>query len=106
MNRKAYTLIELLVIAAIIGIFAAVLGPVFVNSRREATIATSAEHLKQVALAEIMYQSDYDDDFVISSNDQCDLGCPATEYDSCPGGSLTTPKDWNLCLLPYVKNLQ
>jgi len=61
MHRKAFTLIELLVVIAIIAILAAILFPVFAQAKTAAKKTTSISNLKQVELAEKMYQADYDD---------------------------------------------
>jgi prepilin-type N-terminal cleavage/methylation domain-containing protein/prepilin-type processing-associated H-X9-DG protein len=61
MRRKGFTLIELLVVIAIIAILAAILYPVFARAREKAYQATCQSHLKQYAMAIIMYCGDYDD---------------------------------------------
>jgi len=58
--RRAFTLIELLVVIAIIAILAAILFPVFARAREKARQASCASNLKQIALAERMYEQDYD----------------------------------------------
>ncbi len=60
MKRTGFTLIELLVVIAIIAILAAILFPVFARAREKARQASCQSNLKQIALAEIMYVSDYD----------------------------------------------
>ncbi|UCH36370.1 MAG: DUF1559 domain-containing protein [Armatimonadota bacterium] len=64
MTRKGFTLIELLVVIAIIAILAALLFPVFAAAREKARQATCLSNMKQIALAAIMYASDYDEVFV------------------------------------------
>lgn len=68
MQRKAFTLIELLVVIAIIAILAAILFPVFARARAKAQQASCLSNLKQIALAEKMYASDWAD---LWSNDNC-----------------------------------
>jgi len=104
-KKRAFTLIELLVVIAIIAILAAILFPVFAQAKLAAKRASSLSNVKQITLAEIMYQNDYDDDFVISSNDQCETGCPSTIATHCPANLPTTPANWSLALEPYIKTL-
>jgi prepilin-type N-terminal cleavage/methylation domain-containing protein/prepilin-type processing-associated H-X9-DG protein len=59
--RKAFTLIELLIVIAIIAILAALLFPVFAQAREAARKTTCQSHLKQVGAALAMYRSDYDE---------------------------------------------
>jgi type II secretory pathway pseudopilin PulG len=97
-----------LVVIAIIAILAAILFPVFAQAKLAAKGAASLSNVKQITLAEIMYQNDYDDDFVISVQDQCEAGCPSTvptiEAGPC-GGSTVLALNWSLALEPYIKTL-
>lgn len=58
--RRGFTLIELLVVIAIIAILAAILFPVFARAREKAQQTSCLSNMKQLALAETMYISDYD----------------------------------------------
>jgi prepilin-type N-terminal cleavage/methylation domain-containing protein/prepilin-type processing-associated H-X9-DG protein len=62
--RRGFTLIELLVVIAIIAILAAILFPVFARAREKARQASCLSNLKQMALASLMYNSDYDQKFM------------------------------------------
>jgi len=107
-KKRAFTLIELLVVIAIIAILAAILFPVFAQAKLAAKGAASLSNVKQITLAEIMYQNDYDDDFVISANDQCEAGCPssiATIESGVCFGSTVTAQNWSLAIEPYIKTL-
>ncbi|MFN4179165.1 MAG: prepilin-type N-terminal cleavage/methylation domain-containing protein [Armatimonadota bacterium] len=61
--RKGFTLIELLVVIAIIAILAAILFPVFSRARDKARQATCTSNLKNIGMAFLMYQQDYDGKF-------------------------------------------
>jgi prepilin-type N-terminal cleavage/methylation domain-containing protein/prepilin-type processing-associated H-X9-DG protein len=91
--RRGFTLIELLVVIAIIAILAAILFPVFARAREKARQTSCLSNLKQIGLAEKMYESDYDE--VTGS------------YDSHPGG-LSSPNSYSYkqMLEPYLKNEQ
>ena len=67
MKRKAFTLIELLVVIAIIAILAAILFPVFSQAKDAAKKTKSISNMKQIALASLMYASDYDDTLPMSA---------------------------------------
>ena len=96
MIRKAFTLIELLVVIAIIAILAAILFPVFAQAKAAAKAAASVSNVKQSALAIVMYGSDYDDNFPLSTawntgNDQLSYGA---------GLAFAT---WAWTIQPYMK---
>ncbi len=59
--RRAFTLIELLIVIAIIAILAAILFPVFAQAREKARQATCTSNMKQIGLAILMYATDYDE---------------------------------------------
>lgn len=93
-RRGAFTLIEILVVIAIIAILASILFPVFARARENARRASCMSNLKQIGLAMYMYSQDYDERLVPQSiYGPGKTGAPANFY-------------WNYCLEPYVKSEQ
>ena len=59
--NRAFTLIELLIVIAIIAILAAILFPVFAQAREKARQAACVSNLRQIGTAFTMYVQDYDE---------------------------------------------
>lgn len=94
-KRYGFTLIELLVVIAIISILAAILFPVFARARENARRASCQSNLKQIGLAFMQYNQDYDERFpkmIISSYTNANLH--------------GQPFGWADALQPYVKSRQ
>ena len=89
-KRAAFTLIEILVVIAIIAILAAILFPVFARARENARRSSCQSNLKQSSLAVIQYTQDYDERFP--------LGLTADA-----SGNHQTAFD---LIQPYLKNTQ
>ena len=81
-----FTLIELLVVIAIIAILAAILFPVFATAREKARQTSCASNLKQLGVAFLQYEQDYDERFITPAQ---------------PSG----PKGWAYTVYPYVKSV-
>ncbi len=96
-NRSAFTLIELLVVIAIIAILAAILFPVFAQTREQARSISCLSNFRQTGLAMSMYTQDYDETFV--NVNSCGFA------GSCYG---VYPQDqpWPLVVYPYMKSWQ
>ena len=62
-SRRAFTVIELLVVVATVVILAAILFPTFAQARAKAHQASCASHLAQIARAGMMYVQDNDERF-------------------------------------------
>lgn len=61
MNRRAFTLMELLIVIGIIAVLAALLFPVFAQVRKRSQATVCVSNLSQVGKAIGLYASDYDD---------------------------------------------
>ncbi len=83
--RRGFTLIEVLVVVAIIAILAAILFPVFAKARERARSAACLSNLRQLMMALSMYSSDND----------CQL--PYWQQTG-PDGAII----WSQAVLPYV----
>jgi prepilin-type N-terminal cleavage/methylation domain-containing protein/prepilin-type processing-associated H-X9-DG protein len=96
--RRGFTLIELLVVIAIIAILAAILFPVFAKAREKARQASCQSNLKQIALAALMYASDYDQ----RPLPMYTFGWKVTGT----AGTWSSRIWWNGLIEPYTKNRQ
>ena len=86
MKRTGFTLIELLVVIAIIAILAAILFPVFAKVREKARQTSCASNMKQIGVAIIQYQQDYDEKFPTAYDDAWHHG-------------------WSTTTQPYIKSV-
>lgn len=99
-NRKAFTLIELLIVVAIISILASILFPVFARARENARRASCLSNLKQMGLGLRMYTQDFDERMPPAYVKVTDSNW---KY---PNGSTESTRAWYLLIYPYVKNYQ
>jgi prepilin-type N-terminal cleavage/methylation domain-containing protein/prepilin-type processing-associated H-X9-DG protein len=88
--RRAFTLIEILVVVAIVGILAAILFPVFARARENARRTSCSSNLKQIFLAHSMYRDDYDGIFAPCA------------YLNASGGQV----EWPELFFPYTRSQQ
>ena len=94
-KQTGFTLIELLVVIAIIAILAAILFPVFAQARAKARQTSCLSNLKQLGLASMQYEQDYDETLV-----QSFIGVgPSWSGYTYPGN-----QRWQDLLLPYSKS--
>lgn len=107
---RAFTLIELLIVIAIIALLAAILFPVFSRARENARRSSCASNLKQMALGMMQYTQDYDERFVIDrypTSSSVVVGTGAPYSGSCSSLSTACVRPyWPDLLAPYIKNAQ
>lgn len=107
----AFTLIELLIVIAIIAILAAILFPVFARARENARRSSCMSNLKQIGLGFLQYVQDYDERLPGSGQN----GAPPGAGAWMPGSSTSTDAYCTTtepCLttqsgiFPYIKSAQ
>lgn len=101
-RSRAFTVVELLVVVAVIALLAAILFPLFAAAREKGRQSVCASNLKQLWLANLLYSADYDEHFVPAAQD-------FFEYDSIrwfgkrdPRTRRFEPKDGPL--VPYLRD--
>ncbi len=100
-TKRGFTLIELLVVIAIIAILAAILFPVFARAREKARQSNCLSNLKQLGLANLMYNQDFDQKHPIYWR-----GKVMPEGDAFDDGVSKHGLTFYSVLLPYTKNSQ
>lgn len=98
--KQGFTLIELLVVIAIIAILAAILFPVFAQAKEAAKKTACLSNLKQIGTAMQMYQADFDDTWVLWTNNMNGITNPALNL----GGTFGFQHMFPSLVNPYVKN--
>jgi prepilin-type N-terminal cleavage/methylation domain-containing protein len=94
-TQHAFTLIELLIVIAIIAILAGILFPVFASAKIAAKRTASLSNLKQIVLGELMYSIDFDDNLTLFANGD------ASKVED----STSVVDTWVWSTQPYVKSL-
>lgn len=100
-NKKAFTLVEILVVVAIIAILAGILFPVFARAREGARRSSCQSNLKQLGLGVAQYVQDYNNKYPVLE-DSGDGGMFSTGTPL----ALSNKKTWADRILPYIKNRQ
>lgn len=96
-TRRAFTLVELLIVIAIIGLLAAILYPVFDRARENARRASCVARLQQMGLGWTQYSQDYDERALPWATSM------ATDTN---GLYLGLAFRWEILMEPYVKSTQ
>ncbi len=97
-RSKGFTLIEILVVIAIIAILAAILFPVFARARENARRSSCQSNLKQIGLAMMQYTQDFDETMPSIFNQNSNI--------RMPNGSIAPIAPWYQMIYPYMKNIQ
>jgi prepilin-type N-terminal cleavage/methylation domain-containing protein/prepilin-type processing-associated H-X9-DG protein len=113
-RRNGFTLIEILIVIAIIGLLAAILFPAFVRARESAKRASCQSNLKQIGLGFAQYLQDNDGRYPQSQDLLTDPGTYAasrtsTNWSSYINRAPATSDDpilWPAKLQPYLKSRQ
>src|ERR1700722_18680608 len=103
MKSKAFTLIELLFVIAIIAILAAILFPVFAQAKESAKKTACLSNNKQMGLALYMYLGDNDDSLPMA-NYPNNPGNQASAFSYRASGSHYVALNWADLIQPYTKN--
>src|SRR5438552_3088476 len=108
MPRRAFTLVELLTVIAIVALLAALVFPVFSRARESARATTCLSNLKQIGMGVHLYLQDYDETYPMNRFPDAIhamTGCtsPATNYPA--DGLHGTSVNWKRAIEPYIKNL-
>lgn len=90
-QRRAFSLVELLIVIFIVTVLAALLFPVFVRVKQSAGQVAWAENIRQVSLSTSLYINDYDDRYMVA------------RYNPEPEQESTSDRTWVQAVLPYIR---
>lgn len=89
--RRAFTLVEILVVVAVMGVLAALLFAAFQRARESGRRAVCQSNLKQMAAAMQLYLQDNGGKFPVAST-------------TTVTGGVTSSIEWDAALLPYLSS--
>lgn len=92
--KRAFTLIEVIIVLVIVGIFAALLFPVFHKARENARRSSCQSNLKQIGLGFKQYERDYDEKFALAYSNE----------DGVSGYDPSFDRGWMQITQPYLKS--
>jgi len=109
-THRAFSLIELLFVIAIISLLAALLFPVFAKAREQARSATCLSNLRQIGMSLQLYLEDYDETYPMNRLPDAThamQGCALTGSSSYPLSNLEDSSlNWRRVIQPYLKSRQ
>jgi prepilin-type N-terminal cleavage/methylation domain-containing protein/prepilin-type processing-associated H-X9-DG protein len=91
-RRKAFTLVELLVVISIIALLLAILMPALIKTRDNAKRIICSKRLSQISLAMSAYASDCQDKIIMAHD----------PYGTMPPNKQLRSQLWHILLLPYI----
>lgn len=91
-KKRGFSLVELLVVIALIALLAGILFPVFAAAGSQARQSSCASNLKQIGLALVQYAQDHDETM------------PPTRRNDTGTTTNPTRNTWYNLLQPYIKN--
>jgi prepilin-type N-terminal cleavage/methylation domain-containing protein len=105
MRIKAFTLIEILVVIAIISLLAGILFPVFSKAREKSRQSQCLSNLRQIGVALLLYRQDYDGKLPVAT-DTSDRGVASGWHSSNTDiqNTLKTAPVLNITLSSYIKS--
>jgi prepilin-type N-terminal cleavage/methylation domain-containing protein/prepilin-type processing-associated H-X9-DG protein len=111
-TKRGFTLIEVLVVIAIVAILAAILFPVVVSVKESGKATSCAASMRQIGLAATLYMTDFDgalyhhhEDWVLDDGTQVH-NLPA-DISGCVGGghgNSQAGKPWAIFFQPYMQS--
>ena len=108
-DQHGFTLVELLIVLAVIALITAILFPIFARTREKARQGSCLSNLRQIAIASQMYAQNYDDTFLWNPAGEDTPGEVAAEQITERTGEQRHCADhpftsWAMLLQPYLKS--